>query len=240
MFMKKVGIILPCYNEEKSAKENILKIQEYCQGLEDYSFVYIPVNDGSKDNTKAVLESIDSVDAVSYDDNKGKGHAVTEGLKRALSLECHYMIFMDIDLSTDLEALPKTLKELEFTDFVIGSRYEKESNIVIKQPFKRRLISKISRIIIKMMFRFPTKDTQCGFKGMNHDCASLIVNKTLVDNFAFDVEYLYIAKLHKFSMKPVPVIWKDDRDSRVQAFKSSVKFFFDLFKIKRSKKKYVN
>lgn len=238
--MKKVGIILPCYNEEKGAKENILKIQEYCKSLTDYSFCYIPVNDGSKDNTKEVLESIEGVDVVTYDDNQGKGNAVTEGLKKAVALECDCITFMDIDLSTDLEALPKLLKELEETDFVIGSRYEKESNIVIKQPFKRRFISKISRIIIKIMFHFPTKDTQCGFKGMNKECASIIMEKSLVKNFAFDVEYLYIAKLHKKTMKPLPVIWKDDRDSRVQAFKSSVKFFFDLFKIKRNKKKYVN
>ena len=238
--MKKVGIILPCYNEEKGVTMNIARVMEYCSNLPNYSFVYIPVNDGSKDNTKGVLESVEGVDYVSYDDNRGKGHAVTEGLKKAIELECDYMVFMDIDLSTDMEALPKVLLELENTDFVMGSRYEKESNIVIKQPFKRRFISKCSRIIIKMMFRFPTKDTQCGFKGMNRRVAEIIVDKTLVDNFAFDVEYLYIAKLHKFSMKPVPVIWKDDRDSRVQAFKSSVKFFFDLFKIKRNKKKYVN
>ena len=238
--MKKVAIVLPCYNEAKGAKESILKIQDYCKSLSDYSFVYIPVNDGSKDNTKEVLESVEGVEVVSYDNNQGKGHAVTEGIKRALSLECDFITFMDIDLSTDLEALPKLLKELEETDFVIGSRYEKESNIVIKQPFKRRLISKISRIMIKMMFHFPTKDTQCGFKGVTKECASLVMEKTLVNNFAFDVEYLYIAKLHKKTIKPLPVIWKDDRDSRVQAFKSSVKFFFDLFKIKRNKKKYVN
>ena len=237
--MKKVAIVLPCYNEAKGAKENVLKIQDYCKSLSDYSFCFIPVNDGSKDNTKEVIESIPGANAVSYDENHGKGHAVTEGIKKALELECDFITFMDIDLSTDLEALPKLLNELETTDFVIGSRYEKESNIVIKQPFKRRFISKISRIMIKMMFHFPTKDTQCGFKGMNKECASVVMEKTLVDNFAFDVEYLYIAKLHKKTIKPLPVIWKDDRDSRVQAFKSSVKFFFDLFKIKRNKKKYV-
>ena len=110
--MKKVGIILPCYNEEKGAKENILRVMDFCKALEDYSFIYLPVNDGSKDNTKEVIESIEGVEVVSYDDNKGKGHAVTEGIKRAISLDCDYYVFMDIDLSTDLEALPKLLKEL--------------------------------------------------------------------------------------------------------------------------------
>ena len=65
--MKKVGIVLPCYNEAKGAKENIIKIQDYCKSISDYSFIYIPVNDGSKDNTKEVLESVEGVEVVSYD-----------------------------------------------------------------------------------------------------------------------------------------------------------------------------
>ena len=103
---------------------------------------------------------------------------------------------MDIDLSTDLSAVPTAIKELDNCPFVIGSRYDKGSNIAIKQPLKRRFISKCSRIIIKSMFHFKLKETQCGFKAMSKDIAKLFVEKSIIDRFAFDVEYLYIAKLN--------------------------------------------
>lgn len=238
--MDRISIILPCYNEEKRLAKSLDLLKENLDKYGDYSFTYVLVNDGSKDNTKEVASKYPFIHLVTYEENRGKGYAIKEGLKYSLeNLDSEYLIFMDVDLSTDLEALPKTIEELKSAPFVVGSRYDKESQLLVKQPFKRRFISKCSRIIIKSMFHLKVKDTQCGYKGMNKEVAQLFVDKSLIERFAFDVEFLYIAKLNKIPYKSIPVIWRDDRASTITVMSSSFKFFNDLFYIKRNKKKYL-
>ena len=239
--MKKVVIVLPCYNEAKELKEKIDFLKNFLQQLAgQYVFSYIVADDCSEDDTKKVAESIPGIHSVTYPDHLGKGAAVKNGIKYALEkLDFDYLLFMDIDLSTELTAVEPALKELEEYPFVLGSRYDKESKILIKQPLSRRMVSKFSRIIIKMMFHLKVKDSQCGFKGMNKETAQFIVDRARVDKFAFDVEYLYILKLNGIKYKSIPVRWNDDRDSRVKVISSSLNFFKDLFKLKRKKKYYV-
>ncbi len=240
--MKKVGIIIPCYMESQDIKRHVEALKDYLKKIDNYHFDIVLVNDGSKDETEDVINAIPGVKTISYYPNKGKGNAVREGIKFLLeSLDDDYYIFMDADMSTDIEAVDSCLSSLEEgNDLVLASRYDKESQILIKQPFKRRFISKCSRIIIGMMFHFKVKDTQCGFKGMNKDLAKLLIEKSKMDGFSFDVEYLYISKLYNKNYKSLPVKWSDDRTSTLSPFKSSIKFFKDLFKIKRNKKHYLS
>ena len=241
MDKKRVGIIIPCYNEAEDIENKSEIVIQYLNNLSSYSFELILVNDGSKDNTKEVISHIKGVHLVSYEPNHGKGYAVKEGIKYALEqLKCDYSIFMDADLSTDLKAVNTCLSLLEQDfAFVAGSRYDKDSNIVIKQPFKRRLISKISRMIIKMKFHFKVKETQCGFKGMNKEMMSLVAKKQKMDGFSFDVEYFYLARLYNLRYTTFGVTWKDDRGSTVAPLKSSIQAYKDLFAIKRNKKEYL-
>lgn len=242
--MKNVALIIPCYNESEDISRKLEILKQYLNDNPiDYSFDIVLVNDGSKDNTEEVINSLKEarVHALSYTPNKGKGNAVKTGLKYALNeLKSDYMIFMDADLSTDLKAIKPCLDILEEgIDIALASRHDKESNIAIKQPFKRRFISKCSRIIISSMFHFKVKDTQCGFKGLNRDIVEIIINKTKMERFSFDVEYLYIAKLLGYSINEIPVTWRDDRGSTVSPIKSSIRFFKDLRIIKKHKKDYL-
>ena len=236
-----ISIVFPSYNEEKAIKASIPVVRELLSTIPEHNFTLIIANDGSVDNTEEVVKGMDGVELVSYTPNHGKGYAVRQGIARALELGADYIFFMDIDLSTDLAIMPEFIKALEDNDIVIGSRHDKKSNVVVKQPFKRRFVSFCSRLIIKMMFHFKKEvnDTQCGFKALSRRLAELVVERTIIDGFALDVEYLYIAKLHQMPYKSIPVTWRDDCDSRVKVFKSSVRFFKDLFKIKRNKKNYV-
>ena len=73
---------------------------------------------------------------------------------------------------------------------------------------------------------------------MRTDVAKKIASKQLVTNFAFDVEYIYIARLNNLSMYELGITWSDDRGSTVNPIKSSLKFFKDIFFIRRHKKSY--
>ena len=231
----KLSIVVPCYNESKDIAKNSEIIKNYLESIkQDYELIL--VNDGSKDNTKEVIEAIPGVKALSYEPNRGKGGAVKYGIENATG---DYVLFMDADLSTDLEAIDKFIKLAPNYDMVIGSRHAKDSVIKKKQPALRVFIGWCCRKLVNMKFHFKFKDTQCGFKAMRTDIAKKIVSKQVVNNFAFDVEYLYIAKLNNLSIYEMGVIWADDRGSTVSPLKSSIKFFKDLSFIKKHKKTYL-
>ena len=231
----KLSIIIPCYNESQDIVKNTETVKNYLTS-HNIDYELILVNDGSKDNTKEVIESIPGVKALSYEPNRGKGAAIKYGIGNATG---DYILFMDADLSTDLSAVDKVVEHAPHYDMIIGSRHAKDSVIKKKQPALRVFIGWCCRKLVNMKFHFKYKDTQCGFKAMRTDIAKKIVSKQVVNNFAFDVEYLYIAKLNNLSIYEMGVIWADDRGSTVSPLKSSIKFFKDLSFIKKHKKTYL-
>ena len=230
----KLSIVIPCYNESKDIASNVDKVKKYLLDNKiDHELIL--VNDGSKDNTKEVIDAIPGVKALSYEKNRGKGGAVKYGIENATG---DYVLFMDADLSTDISAISKVIELAPSYDLIIGSRHAKDSVILKKQPWTRVFIGWCCRVLVKMLFHTKLKDTQCGFKAMRIDVAKKIVSKQLVTNFAFDVEYIYIARLNNLSMYELGITWSDDRGSTVNPIKSSFKFFRDIFFIRRHKKSY--
>ncbi len=232
----KASIIIPCYNEEKDIKRNVIeKVLPFLKSSNiDYELIL--VNDGSKDNTEKEINSIEGVVPVSYTPNRGKGGAVAEGIRRASG---DYVLFMDADLSTDLKDIITVNNLIDKYDMVIGSRHDKDSKLPQKQPLIRQFIGWCCRLLVNMKFHFHLKDTQCGFKAIKSDWAKFMVERQIVNDFAFDVEYLYIAKLNGLSIKSIGVTWKDDRGSTVRVGSSSKKFLKDMSKIKKNKKNYI-
>lgn len=236
-----LSIVIPCYNEGAKMLENIKTVTNKLNSLNiDYNVTI--VNDGSTDNTLEYLNQIKypHVFIETYEKNRGKGYAVKRGIlslfenNRAGDL----INFMDADLSTDLSAIDTTLKHSHNYDIIIGSRRHKDTILPEPQGPIRKFIGEMCLIITKIMIGLNLKDTQCGFKTFQRDIIFDIVQKQQIEKFAFDVEYLYIAKLHNYTIKEIPIIWKNDTDSKVSTVKSSIKFFRDLFAIRKNKKLY--
>lgn len=231
----KLSIIIPCYNEAKDILNKSELVLKKMASLSIDSELIL-VNDGSKDKTADVMRFIKGANIVSYKPNRGKGGAVKAGIEAASG---DYVLFMDADLSTDLSAIDTLIPLLNEYDLIIGSRHHKESKMPIKQPLLRRFIGWCCRHIVNMKFHFHYSDTQCGFKAIRIDAARYMASKQIISGFAFDVEYLYIAKLMNYTIKEIPIIWKDDRGSTVSPIKSSIRFFKDIGKIKKNKKNYL-
>ena len=231
----KLSIVVPCYNESKDILSKSKIILEKMKTLPIESELIL-VNDGSKDKTGDIIKLVSGAIPAGYDDNRGKGGAVKHGIEVSTG---DYVLFMDADLSTDLSAIDTIIPLMGEYDLIIGSRHHKESVIPVKQPASRRFIGWWCRHIVNMVFHFHYSDTQCGFKAIKSDVARNIAIKQRINGFAFDVEYLYIAKLNNYSIKEIPAIWRDDRGSTVSPIKSSIRFFKDIFKIKRNKKYYI-
>lgn len=229
-----LSIIIPCFNEGEKLVNNIEKIINSIKYLEKYEIIC--VNDGSTDNTKEFMKKkIPNVKFVGYKHNKGKGYAIKKGIEIAKG---DYILFMDADLSTNLEAIKDAITYCDKYDMIIGSRTMKESKTSDKTII-RNLSSYVSNAIIRIMFNFTYKDTQCGFKMMNKKLAKEIISKQKINRWSFDVEYLYIASLNHYSVKEIPVEWHNDSDSRVKLFTDSINFILELMKIKKNKYFYL-
>lgn len=238
-----LSIILPCYNESKILKENITKIIEYLQSISFTSYELVVVNDGSKDFTLDKIIEVkelypELIKVVHYKDNKGKGYAVKKGI---LEANGKYILFMDMDLSTDLSAIKDCLDltKKEEVSIIIGSRRLKESNLVVSQGFLRKFIGNSCKIYTNLKLGLKIKDTQCGFKFFEKNIAKKIANKEIIHRWAFDAEMLYIAKLNHINIKEIPVKWTNDKDSKVSPFDASINFILDLSKIKKNKNNYI-
>ncbi|MBO4323250.1 MAG: glycosyltransferase [Clostridia bacterium] len=230
-----ISIIIPCYNEGESIKEHVKVVKDYL-AANNIDAEIICVSDGSKDDTFKIIKEIDGIIPTGYEVNRGKGGAVKFGVEQAKG---DYCLFMDADLSTDLKAVSDVLPYLGDYDIIIGSRHSEGSDIAKKQPLKRQFIGWCCRKIVAYKFKIKHKDTQCGFKAIKTSVAKEMAKRQIIDGFAFDVEYLYMAKLNGLKVKEIPVKWTDDRGSTVSPVKSSLRFMKDLGRIKKNKKAYL-
>lgn len=225
------SIIVPLYNEEKRIPENIDEIFSFF-GKQPVNTEIIFVDDGSNDNTLKVLQSYKGkydFGIFTYPENKGKGYAVRQGVKKAKG---DWIIFFDIDLATPLREFSKLLEFKNDNDkIVVGSRRLEESNIERSESKIRTFLghgfTKISNILVPGI-----KDFTCGFKCFSKQSADKIFSVARIDRWGFDTELLYIAKLKKISIRQMPVSWHHDDDSRVNVLKAVVSSFFELCKMK--------
>ena len=142
------------------------------------------------------------------------------------------ILFTDADLSTPIEELDNFLLLADEFDVLIGSRALPESNIQIRQSFFREYMGKTFNLFVQLLVLRGIKDTQCGFKLFHRQVALDIFHRIKLKGFGFDVEALFVSQKLGYSIKQLPVVWRNSPESRVHIFRSSVEMFKDLFRIK--------
>lgn len=223
-----LSIIIPAYNEERRIGRTLEKIISFLDSKK-YKYEIIVVDDGSKDRTREVVKRFRRVKLNEKRRNRGKGYSVRQGM---IAAEGDYLLFSDADLSTPIEEIEKMMRLINAYDVVIGSRTIKGADVQVKQPFYREYMGKIFNLFVQVLAIKGIKDTQCGFKLFTRRAAKKIFPKQRIKGFGFDVEILYIAKKKGFRIEQVPVIWRNDENTKVSAFRDSSDMFFDLLRIR--------
>ena len=122
MIKKKLSVIVPVYNEEKTIITTLRRIEETKDDRIEYEIIVI--NDGSKDNTLELLKSNNNLyqHLIDGKQNFGKGYAVKKGLELSTG---DYVIFQDGDLEYDPEDFSKFIDVIQKfqADIIIGSRF---------------------------------------------------------------------------------------------------------------------
>jgi len=210
-----VEIVVPVYNEEQGLDRSIRRLHEYLSSRFPIAWLITIADNASTDQTWAIACSLaaelDGVDAVRLD-QKGRGRAL-----RAVwsASDSPVVAYMDVDLSTDLDALLPLVAPLVsgHSDIAIGTRLAPGSRVV-RGP-KREAISRSYNLLLRAMLRSGFSDAQCGFKAVRTEVARTLLPLVEDNGWFFDTELLVLAEANGLRIHEVPVDWTDDPDSRV-------------------------
>jgi glycosyltransferase involved in cell wall biosynthesis len=210
-----VEIVVPVYNEASQLAERIIALRTFLDESFPFRAVVTIVDNASTDNTYTVATALaDSLSGVAalHLDRKGRGLALREAWSTS---SAPVVAYMDVDLSTSLEALLPLVAPLlsGHRDVAIGSRLARGARVV-RGP-KRELISRTYNLILRLTLHGRFSDAQCGFKALRRDAAERLLPLVEDNQWFFDTELLVVAERLGLRIGEVPVDWVDDPDSRV-------------------------
>jgi dolichyl-phosphate beta-glucosyltransferase len=229
-----LSIIIPAYNEERRIGRTLKKTLKYLR-KQNYAYELIVVDDGSRDKTSEAVRSFIKdncqIRLIAYPENAGKGKAVRTGINDSKG---EFVLFMDADYSTPIEELEEAFALVDReADIAIGSRGIDPGTVVVKQPYYRKIGSRIFNLIaFGWLSLSEFKDTQCGFKLFRGEVARQIFSIMRVDGYMFDVESLYLAKKMGYTIKEFPVRWTNDPSSKLRIFYDTARMFKHLAQIR--------
>ncbi len=148
--MKRIEIVVPCYNEEQCVEEFYKVTSTVLDELREYSYSFLYINDGSKDHTLEKIKGLsdlygkDKVKYISFARNFGKEAAIYAGLENCSG---DYVALMDADLQHPPELLPQMIKRLnEGHDCCGARRVSRKGEPIIRSFFSKAFYGVINRI----------------------------------------------------------------------------------------------
>ncbi len=217
-----VDVIVPVYNEEQDLAASIERLDQFLASQLPYSYQLVIADNASTDTTGQIADQLAhdhcSVRVVHLD-AKGRGRALKQVWQGS---EADVVAYMDVDLSTDLNAFLPLVAPLVsgHSDVAIGTRLSRGSRVV-RGP-KREIISRCYNVILRTTLGASFSDAQCGFKAIRRDVAEQLLPLVADNNWFFDTELLVLAERAGLRIHEVPVDWVDDPSSSVNIVATAV------------------
>ncbi|HEY9241371.1 MAG TPA: glycosyltransferase [Streptosporangiaceae bacterium] len=218
----KVEIVVPVRNEEHDLGPSVRRLRGYLDDAFPCSARITIADNGSTDGTWAqareLAADLPGVRAVCIG-RPGRGGALRSVWSAS---EADVYAYMDVDLSTDLNALLPLVAPLlsGHSDVAIGTRLARGAR-VIRGP-KREIISRCYNLLLHATLGTRFSDAQCGFKAIRADVARELLPLTSDTGWFFDTELLVLAERAGLRIHEVPVDWIDNPDSRVNVVGTAV------------------
>jgi len=199
--MERILVIIPAYNEEISIEKVVrltMKHADVCV-----------VNDGSKDNTRAIVESIEGAHLVNHEKNTHIPGAVMDGMRFALDNGYPAAIAMDAGLSHDPEAIPSFVAAMDGYDVVMGARTQK-----IDTPMFRKILSFAGNFLYNYALdpslivwkKADFADVTSGYRLYSRRAMELILSKKMESrSFDFIIEALMYCYRNRLPITEVPI-----------------------------------
>ncbi len=228
-----LSVVIPAYNEENRLPASLERIDGYLRRQRIEAEILV-IDDGSTDGTARLADEFlkdRRGRVVRLDENRGKGAAVRRGVIEAAG---RWVLMTDADLSAPIEEhqkLAATARDNDL-DIVIASRGLAGSRIEVRQAWLRQTMGKTFNVLMRAMTGLPFRDTQCGFKLMDRRRVLPLFEKMVIDRFAFDIELLYLAMRYGLGVREIPVVWRNEPDSRVNLIGDPLNMLWDVVRIR--------
>lgn len=194
--IKKLSIVIPCYNEEETIGPFLREMKKVEEQLSSQLiFDYLFINDGSKDKTLKVLREvaveIPNVHYISFSRNFGKEAALLAGLEES---DGDYVTVMDVDLQDPPEILIEMYQKIQEGYDVVGSRRSDRKG----EPVIRSFFSKLFYKLINLVSDTEMVDGARDFRLMTRQVVDSILELGEVNRFSkglfswvgYDVTYI--------------------------------------------------
>jgi glycosyltransferase involved in cell wall biosynthesis len=229
---KNIHILLPVLNEERRIAKGLDILIPFMRQNFKNRFIITIVDNGSSDKTEQIARLyLDNTLRFIRLADRGVGLAFRRGCASNIA---DIVGYMDIDLSTDLSHLLEMdrLFEDPAVDIVNASRLSKGSRVVNRKWY-RSLTSFGLKHILKMFFRMKVDDAICGFKFFRRDVVNqLIAQASDIPGWFYCIELLIRAEKAGYTIKEIPITWRDNHDTRVKTFSLIFNYFKQIIMLR--------
>ncbi|MFH1402944.1 MAG: dolichyl-phosphate beta-glucosyltransferase [Candidatus Altiarchaeota archaeon] len=226
-----IDVVLPAYNEEEHLRDNAGRLYDYLTGNIEGEWRLIIADNGSTDGTLGIARALSrEYERVTCSSmlEKGRGRALRKALSES---EAEVLVYMDVDLSTDLKDLNALISEVRGGSAVAtGSRLISGSDV--KRRFVRDLLSKSYNRLARIITRSGVNDLQCGFKAFNVREVGKILPEVEDNNWFFDTELLVKAERMGLKVSEIPVRWVESEKSSVNVRRIITYYIRNLWRIR--------
>jgi putative flippase GtrA len=228
-----VDIVIPVHNEQADLGRSVRRLRAYLRHRFPFSARITIADNASADGTWAIAQALErhfsNVRAVHLP-QQGRGGALASAW---LESDALVVAYMDVDLSTDLDALLPLVAPLisGHSDVSIGSRFAPGA-LVVRGP-RRELISRCYNLLLHLTLRVKFRDAQCGFKAMRADAARRLLPRVENRRWFFDTELLVLAERAGLRIHEVAVDWTEDPDSRVAILATAAEDLGGILRVSR-------
>lgn len=228
-----LSIVVPAFNEESRIGPTLDALRAWLDEHARIAAEVLVVDDGSSDGTRQVVEAVAELDSrvrlVGGPPNRGKGAAVGLGVESANG---RFVLFTDADLSMPIAGYHDLRSALDRgADIAIASRNIPGATVGERPPTHRAAMGRVFNAVVRATVLPGIRDTQCGFKLFRADAARHVFSFRKLDNFAFDVELLWLARRHGLRIVEVPTHWDHKGNSRILPWRDSAKMFWSVVTI---------
>ncbi|WP_270888872.1 glycosyltransferase [Pedococcus sp. 5OH_020] len=229
-----LDVVIPVHNEQHTVGACVRRVHQHLVQTFPYPFRITVADNASTDGTAGAASmlatELPGVALVTLAE-KGRGRALKATW---LASDAPILAYLDVDLSTDLDALWPLVAPLMsgHSDLAIGSRLAHGSRVV--RGVRREVISRGYNAILRGALGARFSDAQCGFKAIRADVAAELLPLVEDPTWFFDTELLVLAERSGLRIHEVPVDWFDDPDSRVDLVRTALEDLRGVRRLRRS------
>ncbi len=232
-----INLLFPVLNERLRLRSGIEKAMAYLRGNVTIPYKLTILDNGSEDETPEIARELEKkYPEVTYVrlEERGVGIAFRKGIELNDSALVGYM---DIDLSTDIKYLGRTIELFQTRpelEYINGSRFSKDSDTRGRKWY-RKITSMGLVFLLKAIFHMKATDAVCGFTFLRRETAKRLAAVCSNDNgWFYTIEFLLRAERMGIVIYDMPVEWQEDYNTTVKVWKTIKNYLIRIYRLRRA------